>query len=45
MKLEPEFYIFYLGVNDRNLLNYEIKSVDQFQESDLRGNLREYLEV
>ena len=43
-KLEPEFYIFYLGVNDRNLLNYEIKSVDQFQESDLRGNLREYLE-
>ena len=43
-KLAPEYYIFYLGINDRNLLNYENRSVDQFLESDFKGNLREYLE-
>ena len=43
-KLKPKFYIFYLGINDRNLLNYKNKSVDEFQESDLKGNIREYLE-
>ena len=43
-KLSPKFYIFYLGINDRNLLNYKYKSVDDFKESDFKGNLREYLE-
>ena len=43
-ELSPKFYIFYLGINDRNLLNYKYKSVDDFKESDFKGNLREYLE-
>ena len=42
--LKPKFYIFYIGINDRDLLNYKNKSVDIFQESDFFGNLREYLE-
>lgn len=43
-QLNPKFYIFYLGINDQNLLNYKSKSVDEFKESDFKGNLREYLE-
>ncbi len=43
-KFNPEYYIFYLGINDQNLLNSKRKSVDEFRESDLRGNLREYFE-
>lgn len=42
--LKPKFYIFYLGINDQNLLNYKKKSVDEFQESDFKGNIREYME-
>ena len=42
--LNPKFYIFYLGINDRNLLNYKDKPVDKFLESNFKGNLREYLE-
>ena len=43
-KFNPEYYIFYLGINDQGLLNNKRKSVDEFKESDLRGNLREYFE-
>ncbi len=43
-ELNPKFYIFYLGINDKNLLNYKNKPVDEFRESSSRGNLREYLE-
>ena len=42
--LKSKFYIFYLGINDQNLLRYKKKSVDEFQESDFEGNIREYLE-
>ena len=43
-KLNPKFYIFYIGINDKDLVNYKKKPVDEFQESNFEGNLREYLE-
>tara|TARA_Y100001958_G_scaffold115897_1_gene83016 strand:- start:323 stop:1270 length:948 start_codon:yes stop_codon:yes gene_type:complete len=42
--LNPKYFIFYIGVNDRNLLDYKEKSIDKFEESDFKSNLREYLE-
>ena len=37
--LKPKFYIFYLGINDQNLLKYKKKSVDEFQSLILKETL------
>ncbi len=42
--LSPKFYIFYIGVNDRHLLKEIDKPIDELQESNFKGNLREFLE-
>ena len=42
--LKPDYYIFYLGINDMSLLKNNTKSIDEFKESDLSGNIREFLE-
>lgn len=43
--LNPEYFIIYLGINDQGLLKEKFKSIDTFQESDFKSNLREYLEA
>ena len=42
--LNPKYYIFYIGINDQNLLSKNSRSIDDFEESSLKGNIREYLE-
>ena len=43
-KLNPKFYIFYIGLNDRFLLKNKPRSIDELQEASLLENIREYLE-
>ena len=43
-KLNPKFYIFYIGLNDRFLLKNKPRSIDEFQEASSFENVREYLE-
>ena len=42
--LKPKYYIFYLGINDQDLLKDYDRSVDQFRESNFKNTFKEYLE-
>tara|TARA_B100001250_G_scaffold409657_1_gene434455 strand:+ start:231 stop:1265 length:1035 start_codon:yes stop_codon:yes gene_type:complete len=44
-KFNPEYYIFFIGINDRYLLSSDQdRAVDQLIEPSLKGRIREYLE-
>ena len=38
---KPKIYIFYIGINDQNLMEMHRKSVDSFEESDFKNNIKE----
>ena len=41
---KPKIYIFYIGINDQNLMEMHRKSVDSFEEPNFKNNIKEYLE-
>lgn len=42
--LNPKYYIFYVGINDQNLLSQKTRDVDLFEESSFKNNLKEFME-
>jgi len=42
--LKPKYFIFYMGINDQDLLKNNNRSVDEFRESNLKNTFKEYLE-
>ena len=42
--LKPKIYIFYIGINDQNLIKQNMKPVDTFEEPSLKNKIKEYLE-
>jgi len=45
-KLNPEYYIFYIGINDQNIIKKKTKSraIDFLEENSIKENIIEYIQ-